>query len=190
MDLASPVLQLGTGQFDIAVGEARSKASNILHQAQIEAFGPGPLYARLLALHPRLVAALEMRAFLEATGNTEGHADMVVAKNSGNALRNPLAAYPSRMSVDDVKEAEPLNEEEVASYADGAIVLVLATEEAAAGLPGGSVFINGIGWAQHTPNPEEREWHRAVYAKEVARKTYSMAGITDLRRGLDFVEVD
>ena len=192
--LASAVLQLETGQFDIAVVEGRSKASNILHPAHIEAFALDPLYARPLALHPRFVAGLEMRAFLEATGNTEEHAAMVVAKNRGNALRNPLAAYPSRLSVEDVMGsepvAEPLKQGEAASYADGAIVLVLATEEAAAGLQGGSVFINGIGWAQHTPNLEEREWHRAVYAEEAARMAYSMAGITDPRRELDFAEVD
>ena len=192
--LASAVLQLETGQFDIAVVEGRSKASNILYPAHIEAFALDPLYARPLGFHPRFVAGLEMRAFLETTGNTAEQAALVVAKNRGNALRNPLAAYPARVSVEDVMGslpvAEPLKEGEAASYADGSVVLVIATQEAAAGLQGTPVFINGIGWAQHTPNLEEREWHRAVYAEDAARMAYSMAGLTDPGRQIDFAEVD
>ena len=179
--MASAVLQLETGQFDIAVVEGRCKASNILYPAHIEAFALDPLYARPLGFHPRFVAGLEMRAFLERTGNTQDQAALVVRKNRLNAFRNPLAAYPANISVEDVLQskpvAEPLKEGEIARYADGAIVIVLARDEAASRLQGQPVFINGVGWAQHTPNLEEREWHLAIYAGQAAHMAYEMAGI-------------
>ena len=192
--IASALLQLETGQFDIAVVEGRSKASNILYPAHIEAFALDPLYARPLGFHPRFVAGLEMRAFLEGTGNTQEQAALVVTKNRLNALRNPLAAYPASLSVDDVLQsqpvAEPLKEGEAAQHADGSIVLVLAREEVVPRLRGSPVFINGIGWAQHTPNLEEREWHRAVYAEQAAQMAYEMANIRDPSSEVDLAEVD
>ncbi len=192
--IASAVLQMETGQFGIAVVEGHCKASNILHPSHIEAFALDPVYARPLGFHPRFVAGLEMRAFLESTGNTQEQAALVVTKNRLNAFRNPLAAYPASLSIEDVLQsrpvAEPLKEAEAAQYADGAIVLVLAREENVARLQGRPVFINGIGWAQHTPNLEEREWHRAVYAELAARMAYEMAGIRDPSREIDLAEVD
>ena len=192
--IASAVLQLETGQFDTAVVEGHCKASNVLYPAHIEAFALDPLYARPLGFHPRFVAGLEMRAFLEGTGNTQEQAALVVTKNRLNALRNPLAAYPANLPVEDVLQsrpvAEPLKEGEVAAYADGAIVLVLAGEEVVTRLQGKPVFINGIGWAQHTPNLEDREWHRAVYAEQSSHMAYEMAGVRSPSREIDLAEVD
>ena len=192
--LASAVLQLETGQFDVAVVEGRCKASNIKYPAHIEAFALDPLYTRPLGLHPSFVAGLEMRGFLHSTGNTEAQAALVVTKNRLNAFRNPLAAYPARLSIEDVLQsapvAEPLKEGEVARYADGAIVLVLAREEVVPRLQGKPVFINGIGWAQHSPNLEEREWGRATYTELAAQMAYSMAGIRDPSKEIDLAEVD
>ena len=192
--LASLVMQIETGQLDLAVIEGHSKASNIAHPAHIEAFALDPIYARPLGFHPRYVAGLEMRAFLDETGNTERQAAQVVAKNRGNALRNPLAAYPARISADDVlasgTEAEPLKHAEVAPYADGAIVMVLAQESILSRLTGQPVFIDGIGWCQDTPNIEERELHRAVYTEKASRMAFRMAGITSPTTQIDLAEVD
>ena len=108
--IASAVLQLETGEFDIAVVEGRSKASNILYPAHIDAFALDPIYVRPLGFHPRFVAGLEMRAFLEATGNTVEQAALVVTKNRLNAFRNPLAAYPASLAIEDVLQSRPVAE--------------------------------------------------------------------------------
>ena len=192
--LASLVMQLQTGQLELAVIEGHSKASNIAHPAHIEAFALDPLYARPLGFHPSYVAGLEMRAFLAETGNTERQAAAVVAKNRGNALRNPVAAYPARLSTDDVlaskPEAEPLKQAEVAAYADGAIVMVLAREESITQPRSQPVFIDGIGWSQNTPNIEERDLSRAVYAELASQMAYRAAGITSPTGQIDFAELD
>ena len=192
--LASLVMQLETEQLDIGVIEGRSKASNIGHPAHIEAFALDPLYARPLAFHPWYVAGLEMRAFLEVTGNTARQAALVVAQNRRNALRNPIAAYPANLKVEDVlasrPEAEPLKHGDIAAYADGAIVMVLARESLLGRFRGQPVLINGIGWSQHTPNIEERELHRAIYAEKAAQLAYRMGGISSPLTQIDFAEVD
>ena len=192
--LASAVMQLETGQLNIAVVEARSKASNIVHPAHIEAFALDPVYVRPLGFNPRFVAGMEMRAFLEGTGNTVEQAAQVVVKNRRNALFNYNAAYPANLSVEDVvgssPVAEPLKEGDIAQYADGAIVLVLATAEVAGRLSSQPIFIQGIGWIQDTPNLESRDWRRARYAEGAARMAYKMAGIKSPSKGIDLAEVD
>ena len=192
--IGSLVMQLETEQLDIAVIEGHSKASNIAHPAHIEAFALDPIYARPLGFHPNFVAGLEMRAFLAETRNTELQSALVVAKNRRNALRNPLAAYPANLKGDDVlatrPEAEPLKQGDIASYADGAVVMVVARESALPknGVP--PIFINGIGWSQNTPNIEERELHRAMYAEKASEMAYRTAGISSPSSDIDFAEVD
>ena len=192
--LGSVFLQLQTGEFDIAVVEGRSKASNILYPAHVEAMALDPVNVRPLDLHPRFVAGLEMRAFLENSGNTEEQTAAVVVKNRENAQLNPMAAYGVSMSVEDIMTskvvADPLREEQSARTADGSIVMVLATEEAAAKMHGRPVYIKGIGWGQETPNLEEREWGRVGYAEDAARRAYKMAGIVDPSREIQIAEVD
>ena len=192
--IASLVMQLETEQMGIAVIEAHSKASNISYPAHIEAFALDPIYARPLGFHPNYVAGLEMRAYLSETSNTEAQAASVVVKNRRNALRNPLAAYPAVVAIEDVlesmPEAEPLKRGDIAPYADGAIVMVLARESMLSRTSGRPVFIDGIGWCQDTPNIEERELHRANYAEKAARMAYRMAGINSPTSEIDFVEVD
>ena len=192
--IASAVLQIETGQFDIAVVESRSKASNIVHPTSIEAFALDPVFVRPLEFHPAFVAGLEMRAYLEKTGNTERQAALVVEKNRRNAISNPLAAYPANICADDVLAsqavAEPLKQGEIARRADGAIVMVLARESLASRSSAQPVFINGIGWSQHTPNLEEREWHRAIYTENAAKMAYDMAGFKSASGQVDFAEVD
>jgi acetyl-CoA C-acetyltransferase len=192
--LGSALMQLETGAFETAVVEGRSKASNILYPAHIEAFALDPVFVRPLGLHPLFVAGLEMRAFLEATGATEQQAALVAVKNRGNALKNPLAAYPARLSVLDVlgsaPAAEPLKQGEVARRADGAVVLVLARESALGRFRGRPVFIKGIGWSQGAPALEDREWGRALYAELAAERAYRMAGIREPAQEVDLAEVD
>ena len=192
--LGAIFMQLRTGEFDIAVIEGRSKASNVVYPAYVEAMALDPVSVRPLDFHPRFVAGMEMRAFLEASGNTEEQVSAVAVKNRGNAQRNPDAAYGGSVSVEDVMASEivadPLREDQSARTADGSIVMVIATEEAASKMAGSPVYIKGIGWGQETPNLEDRDWGRAGYAENAARRAYRMAGMVDPAREIQLAEVD
>jgi len=192
--IATAYLQLATGMFDAALVEGRSKASNILHPAHIEAFAMDPVYVRPLGLNPRFVAGLEMRSFLAQTGNTEEQVAMVVAKNKANALKNPLAAYPALVTAEEVLAsppvAAPVKELDIAPFADGAVVLILARESVARTLKSQPVYIRGIGWMQDTPNLDQRDWSQAVYAELAAKMAYRQAGIRDPKEEICFAEVD
>lgn len=192
--IAAAFLQLQTGEFDIAVVEGHSKASNVRHLSHIEAFALDPVMTRPLALNPRFVAGLEMRRYLQESGASEEDAAAVVVKNRENALKNPLAAYPGRFCAHHVMSspavAEPLKKMDVAAPADGAIVVVLARECVARRLVEQPVYIQGIGWAQDTPDLDMRDWSRATYAQLATAMACRMAKIKDPSREVDFAEID
>lgn len=192
--LAACVMQIKTGLFNIAVLEGHSKASNILYPSHIDAFALDPVTVRPLKFNPIFLAGLEMQRFLVETGNTEYHCALVVAKNRANAIKNPIAAYPGEISVEDVLSSNPvsfpLKELDIARKADGAFVIVLARESIAKKLSPYPVFIDGVGWLQETPNIEMRDLVNALYLTGAANMAYREAGIRNPSKEIDFAEID
>ncbi len=191
--LATAYMQIKSGLFDIVVVEAHSKISDLLTYEDVVLFAFDPVYEAPLGGHPYYVAGLEMREYLEWTGTTEEECAAVVAKNKGNALRNPLAPFGAKLSMDDVMGSpylfDPLKELEIAPLADGAIVFVLAEGELARRLSDKPVFLEGIGWWSESPWIGSR-FPDAEYARRAAQAAYQQAGIKDPLGELDLVEVD
>ncbi|MGD1995374.1 MAG: acetyl-CoA acetyltransferase [Anaerolineae bacterium] len=192
--LAAAVMQILTGEFDIIVVEAHSKASNILTLPHIIAYAMDPVFNRPLAVHPYFIAGMEMRRYLAETGITLEACASVAVKNRRNALRNPLAGYGADLAVDDVlfsePVAEPLTRLECADHADGAVVFVLASGETARALTERPIWVRGIGWANDTFWLESRSWGQAAYAYLAGQMAYRTAGIKSPRQEIDFAEVD
>ncbi len=192
--LATAYMQIKTGLIRVAVVEAHSKVSNILHPAHILAYAMDPVYNRPLGLHPYFIAGLEMQRYLFETGATLEQCAQVVVKNRQNALLNPLAAYPAELSLADVLDsepvAEPLTRLMVAPPADGCIVMVLAAEEVARALTDTPIWIQGLGWANGSYSLENRDWVELDYVRQAAEMAYRTAGIRYPREIIDFVELD
>ncbi len=192
--LAAAYMLVRSGAADVAVVEAHSKASNIVHHEEILALALDPTYERPWRVDPHAVAALEMRRYFhEANASPEASAQVVV-KNRGNALRNPFAAYGAALTVEEVLHdaplAEPLRGLEVSGYADGAVVLVLASLEGARRLAGRPVLIRGIGWASDEPSLSGRPWAQAVYARLACEMAYRIGGIHAPSEEIDLFEID
>lgn len=192
--LGVAVMLLQTGAFEVVVLEGHSKASNIRHPAHVEAMALDPGFVRPHKWHPNFVAGLEMRRFLEDSGNTAAQAARVAVKNRRNALCNPIAAYPANLSVEQVLAsrplAEPLRDLETAAPADGAFVFVIARESALKRLRGQPVFVDGIAWSSDTSNLFNRSWGEATYARQAAERAYASAGVGNPREDFNFAEVD
>jgi len=192
--LASVYLQLRTGEFEIGVVEAHSKASNMLTPDGIAACALDPIYNRPLKINHYAIAGLEMNRFLYETGITEDQCAKVVIKNRKNALENPYAAYGANLTVNDIRNSEciacPCCGLHIAQPADGAVVIVLATEEKAKALTKQPIWLRGIGWINCTPTLESRDWAKATYCEKAAAMAYKMAGIKNPKQEIDFAEVD
>src|SRR5439155_1018801 len=144
-----------------------------------------PIWNKPLGAHPFVVAGLEADAYLRATRTSPKALASVVAKNRGNGLRNPLAAYGAAVDVDQAIRSEerfaPLRALDISNPADGCVVLVLAAERAAKKLHANPVWIRGIGWASDSPSLETRDWAGATYARLAADMAFHPEW--DRRRG-------
>ncbi len=192
--IVAAYMQVLTGAFDVVAVEAHTKASNILTPNYVLALALDPIYARPLDAHPHVVAGLEMSRFLyESAASREQCAD-VVAKNRGNALFNESAAYAADLEPEEVLQAAaafaPLSRLDIAAPADGAVVVVLASEARARALNTEPVWVLGAGWCTDSPTLDSRQWGTAVYARLAAQQAYRQAGITVPSREIDFAEVD
>ena len=192
--IAAAVMQILTGQFDVVVVEAHSKASNILTLPYILAYAMDPVFNRPLAAHPYFIAGMEMRRYLAETGTPLEACARVVVKNRANGLFNPLAGYGADLTVDDVLASEPIAEPltrlACADHADGAVVMVLASGETARALTDKPIWVRGIGWANDTFWLESRPWGQARYAYLAGQMAYRTAGIKSPRAEIDFAEID
>ena len=144
--------------------------------------------------HPFVVAGLEADAYLRATHTSPKALATVVAKNHGNALRNPLAAYGAAVEVEEAMRAPerftPLRALDISNPADGCVVLVLASERAARKLHSNPIWIRGIGWASDSPSLETRDWAEAAYTRIAAEMAYRLAKVRRPETEIDVAEID
>jgi acetyl-CoA C-acetyltransferase len=194
--LASALMQIKTGQQSIVATSAFSKVSNLSHYEHVAAYATDPAYIRPLNENPCFIAGLEMNRYLYESCTTREQCASVVVKNRYNALSNPSAVYGAKITIDDVLRASPLSSPlgslDASGHLDGAIVILLASEEKAREITDRPVWIKGVGWATDTPNLDSRleGLGGALYARLSAEKAYAMAGIKTPYAEIDFAEID
>ncbi len=192
--LATAYMMIRTGQFDLVAVEGHSKASNILTPAGITAYAQDPVHNRPMRFNSHFVAGLEMNRFLHETGTSREQCAAVVSKNRRNAKNNPIAAFGEDIEINDVLEAPflswPLGIHEASQHADGAIVMVLASEKKVKELSKKPAWIMGVGWCNDSASLENRSWGEAIYTREAARMAFRVAEIKNPRDRIDFAEID
>ncbi|OGO26908.1 MAG: hypothetical protein A2W33_04745 [Chloroflexi bacterium RBG_16_52_11] len=192
--LATAYMLIRTGQFELVALEGHSKASNILTLPEITAYAQDPVINRPLRLNSQFVAGLEMNRYLYETDTTLEQCAEVVVKNRRNALKNPSAPYGADLTVKEVLNGPslswPLGKYQAAEHADGAIVMVVASEARARSLSTKPVWILGAGWCNDSPSLESRTWGQLPYIQQAARFAYRQAGIGDPSSTVDFAEID
>lgn len=192
--LATAYMLIRTGQFDIVAVEGHSKASNLHTHAQVTAYAQDPVLNRPLQFNTHFIGGMEMNRYLYETQSTEEQCASVVVKNKANALKNPSAPYGADLTIEDVLSGPylswPLGEHQAAKHADGAVVMVLASQDRAESLADQPIWIRGVGWCNDSPSLESRDWGKAIYLEKAAQMAYSQAGINHPLQVADFAEID
>ena len=180
--VGSAVMQIETGRFDLVVVEAYSKASNILLKDELLHFAFDPVYDRL-GVSPHFLAALEMQQFLEVSGFDLADVAVVVGRNRDAAVGNPAAAWAADVWPEDVlggrPVATPLTEPMLAKHADGAVVVVLGTDETAERYARAPIAITGTGWGSGNSVGQRREPVTSAGTVIAAGQALAEAGIAD-----------
>ena len=192
--VAQAAMQIQSGLAEVVTVESHSKASDMLTYPHIVQHALDPTYNKPLGGHPNYLAGLEMAAFLARSRNTLEDCSAVIAKNRGNALHNPLAAYAARVTAEEAGKApvtfDPMRTLDEAPLADAAVVVVLASERKAGRFDPTPVWLRGVGWGSDSPNLETRDWTNAKYTELAAAMAYKQARVAKPSSAFDVAEVD
>ncbi|MCL5734995.1 MAG: thiolase domain-containing protein [Actinobacteria bacterium] len=159
--------------------------------------------------------AMMVQRHMHEFGTTVEQLAHVSIKNHRNAMFNPYAQFPARLTVDDVRSSEmvatPLTMLDICTMSDGAACLILASEEVAQKVCDNPVRITGIGTGTDAMRMSDRPHddvpllahesatdypgmrypgvHSFRGGRMASKWAYDMAGIGDPREDLDFVEL-
>jgi len=138
------------------------------------------------------IFALEMARFMHVYGYSERELAEVSAMIKRNALNHPAAQIAADISADDVLNSPllswPVKRFDISPTSDAAVAIILANERVARALKKAPVFIEGVGFRLETAYWCTRDLCYPDYVAMAARDAYSMAGIVDPVRDIDFFE--
>ncbi|HSL41183.1 MAG TPA: hypothetical protein VK857_12490 [Desulforhopalus sp.] len=186
--VASAAMQIETGQFDILVVESYSKASNVLTKDEMLRFAYDPVFNRF-GLSPHWLAGLELNSLLRESAYTIEDVAEVVVNNRAAAIANSNAPYGDLFSVDDVLNARPvalpLTELMFARHADGAVIAVLGSDEAARKYAPKPAYFAGLGWGSGSSILERRDHSFSVGTAIAAERAYKEARVVSPQEEID-----
>jgi len=147
--------------------------------------------------------ALMIREHMSRYGTTETQMAMISVKNHRNALSNPYACMPMKVTVDDVLNSPvvvaPYKRLDCSILADGAASIILSTEDWARNYSTAyrdrrRIYFTGSGCATERVRLGDRPQPYPGYAhfrakREAATAAYRMAGIDNPRQQIDVAEV-
>lgn len=181
-----------SGEFRCTLLMAHTKMSqtsrNIVNN---DAFDP--IYSRLLGFDFTSAAALQARRYMSVYGITHEQIARVVVKNLSNAISNPIAQNSGDFTIDDVLRSpvvsHPLREMDISPDSDGAVAIVMASEERAREITDRPAWIRGIGSCYDAHYLGDRELARCMALRKASEMAYRMAGIENPREEIDVIEL-
>jgi acetyl-CoA C-acetyltransferase len=185
---------VASGMFDVALLVAEEKMSSTQPHPQgafltiFDSILERPLGPNLL-----WIFALEMNRYMTVHGIDKRDIASVAVKNKRNAADHPAALLgQADITVDDVLNSEtlawPVQRLDVSPISDGAVAVVIASEEAARRITDNPVWIDGVGWNLDTTYWTNRDLVFPEYVQNAARMAYDMAGIEEPRKEIHVAE--
>src|SRR3954452_10155787 len=138
--------------------------------------------------------APHIRAYMRRSGAPDHIGTLVAVKDRQNALKNPYAHLKIPGISQQIVEStpmlwEPIRYLETCPSSDGAVAMVLASEDAAKQAPNKPAWVHGTAMRSEPMQFAGRETVSPQGGKDCAADVYRQAGISDPRRELDVAEV-
>ncbi|MBU1493247.1 MAG: thiolase domain-containing protein [Actinobacteria bacterium] len=138
------------------------------------------------------IFALEMARFMHAYGYTEEEIAQVSVNHKHNAIGHPAAQLAEQITVADVMNSTllswPVKRYDISPTSDGAVAIVMSTEDVARARGMTPVWIEGVGFRLDTAYWTTRDLAFPEYVAMAARDAYQMAGVTRPEAEIDVWE--
>jgi acetyl-CoA C-acetyltransferase len=174
-------LKIQAAGADVGLIVAYSKAS----EADLPAFyntQTEPFYQRAIGIDQTTACGLQASQYLAQTGKGEEVLSHVAAHDWANAANNPvLELGDAPPSADEIAGsalvASPLRELTISRPVDGAVAVLLATEQIASAMTRDPVLVSGVGAAMDEHMLAHRASGRFEACEAAARQAYRSAGM-------------
>jgi acetyl-CoA C-acetyltransferase len=181
-----------SGSYGTTLVTAHSKGSESVSSLITNA-SFDPIYDRGLGMDMISSAAMQANAYMHRTKTTSEQMALVSVKNHGNALRNPNAQLPMKITVNDVLQSEmiadPLHKLDCSPVSDGCCAIIIANESRATKYAQKPVWIKGVSFCSDSFFLGDRDLSRVPALTAAAKKVYGMAGITRPEKEINLAEV-
>ena len=176
-------VMIQTGEVDSALIYGFGKAS-LGDATDIFGLQSDPYYLSPLRPSTTHLAALQARAYMDATGRTERDLAEVAARSARSATSNPNAVRSGDVSIDELlgapMVADPLRASDVAPVTDGAVAMVVAAGDLARSACERPAWIRGIDHRIETHSPGARDLTASVSTRAAAEKAGLFSGTVDV----------
>lgn len=182
-----------SGHDDVVYLPGHCKESQAESRRIIANLSYDPFYCRCLGLDYLNTAGLQARAYMEKANITEEQLAKVVVRARQWAARNPYANETKQLEIGDVMFSpmlcDPIRTLHAYPVSDGAVALLLASEERAYEFTDRPVWITGFGNCMDSYFLGDRDLATSFALKKAAVQAYRMAGISDPAKKVNLVEV-
>lgn len=168
--------------------ESQGKSRNMVTHLAFD-----PFYTRPVGMDFLAAAGLQARAWQRESGVTEEALADAVVRARMNATHNPYTQQVETVTAEEVMASpmitDPIRELHAYPVSDGAVGLILASEERAKKLCKNPVWIDGVGNCMDSFFLGDRELASNFALKKAAERAYKRAGISDPKGAFDVIEV-
>jgi acetyl-CoA C-acetyltransferase len=186
-------MRILSGHFDKALIVAVTKCSEAPSISDITSLNSDPFYQRPVGIEEVTAAGLQAQQYVSRYKLSDEIRAEIAVKNYRNAINNPYAHRRMNLTIDEVLGSEilayPLRRLEVADGSDGAVAVLISSEEAARKLTDTPVWIRGVGWSVDHYFLGDRDLLEVVSLREASERAYKMSGIRYPRKQIDLAEV-
>lgn len=182
-----------SGHDDLVLVMGHCKESQGESRNLITNKGFDPFYGRATGLDNLNLAALQAMAYMRKSGVNDNHLAKVVVRARQYAARNPYANAREILEEGRVMYSplvcDPIRQLHIYPVTDGAVGMLLASEERAAEFTDKPVWVEGFANCMDSFFPGDRDLTSNFALKTAAGKAYNRAGIKNPRKEIDLVEL-
>jgi len=182
-----------SGHKDLVLIMGHCKESQGESRNMITNCGFDPFYGRATGLDYLNAAGLQARAYMKKSGLTDDQMAEIVVRSRQWAAKNLYANAQEAIPAGKVKSSpmlcDPIRQLHAYPVSDGAVGLLLASEERAKEFTDKPVWITGFANCMDTFFFGDRDLTSNFALKNATEKACRKAGIQDLKKAADVVEV-
>jgi acetyl-CoA C-acetyltransferase len=182
-----------SGHKDLVLIMAHCKESQGESRNLITNCGFDPFYGRATGLDYLNAAGLQAQAYMRKSGLTDDQLAEIVVRSRQWAAKNPYANARDAVVAGKVKSSpmlcDPIRQLHAYPVSDGAVGLLLASEERAREFTDKPVWITGFANCMDTFFFGDRDLTSNFALKKATERACNKAGIQDLKKSADVVEV-